>query len=520
MLRTRIQKDIEKLVSRGTSFSVSRPERVEFGDYSSNVALIAAKKLDKNPRDLAAEMKSKLEKAKLFSKINIAGRGFLNFWIRDQKIAEYFYRLSRAGSCPRLSVEQGKKIQVEFISANPTGPLTLANGRGGFLGDALSNVLELAGYTVEREYYVNDTGNQIMTLGKSLAAATGFIPEQESFYRGNYIKKWARKNKKIVKKLRGDPLKLGQRAAKDFLSDIKRGTKKAGINFDRWTSEDALHKKSFVDKALTLFKKKKVVYEKDGAVWLETSKFDDDKDRVVVTSDGYPTYFLADAGHYLETKKRGFLKKVNILGPDHHGYVARIQAAAEIIGLQDSEIIVTQAVRLMRGDKEVRMSKRRGEFIAFEELLDMASLDAIRYFFLMHAPESHMDFDLALAKKRSQENPVYYVQYAHARMASILRKARRRQIKFSFDLKPGEITFLKNLLEIYEALEDTARDYQIHRLPKYAYELAQAFSHFYRDIKVIGSGPDEPRRLFIVKAAKKILGSLLGLMGISAPERM
>ncbi|QQG46071.1 MAG: arginine--tRNA ligase [Candidatus Niyogibacteria bacterium] len=523
MLRGRIKKEIEKLAPKGAEFSIFRPEREAFGDYSSNVAMIAAKAEKKNPRELAADFKKELEKSGLFKKIEIAGSGFLNFWITDGKVAESFGQLSKIKGLPKLNLGKNNKIQIEYVSANPTGPLTLANGRGGFLGDVLGNVLGLAGFKLEREYYVNDTGNQIIILGKSILASAGLIPREEIFYKGDYVKDWAIKNKTKVKKFKDNSLKLGQEAAKDFLKSIKNSLeKKAKIKFDRWTSEDKhIRKRNFVEKARALFDKKNLIYKKDGAVWLKTTDFDDDKDRVLITSDGYPTYFLADSGHYLETLSRGFKKKINILGPDHYGYVARIQAVAEIVGMEESEIIVTQTVRLMKGGEEFKMSKRKGTFVEFEELIDEIGLDASRWFFLERSADTHMDIDLEFAKKQSAENPVYYVQYAHARAASILRKARAASTRPPASVfQPQELSFIKKLLEVADVLEDTAKDYQVQRLTAYAHELAQAFSAYYRDVKVLGSGEDESRRLFIVKSAKNILGSLLKLLGISAPERM
>ncbi len=524
MIRERIKKEILKITLGGVDFSVSRPDRSEFGDYSSNVAMIAAKKLGKNPREVAEKMAEALRQSsgRFFTRIEVAGPGFLNFWVSTEAVGKDFLELVRMKNLPKLSLGKGKKIQVEYVSANPTGPLTLANGRGGFLGDVLSNVLTLSGFRVEREYYINDTGKQIITLGKSILASAGLMPEEETFYKGDYIKEWAKINKTKIKKLQNEPLKLGQEAAKDFLKSIKNALEsRAKIKFDRWTSEEKhIHKKGLIKKAQAFFDKKNLIYKKDGATWLKTTDFADDKDRVLVTSDGFPTYFLADAGHYLETFARGFKKKINILGPDHYGYVARIQAVAEIIGMTDSEIIVTQTVRLMKGGEEFKMSKRKGTFVAFEELIDEIGLDASRWFFLERSSDTHMDIDLELAKKKSAENPVYYVQYAHARMASILRKAKIKKQKPSFNFSTDELKFIKKLLEVLDVLEDTARDYQVHRLTAYAYGLAQAFSAFYRDVKVLDSGSDEPRRLFVVKSAKNTLGSLLKLLGISAPERM
>lgn len=520
MLRLRIRKILEK-ASGIRNFSLEYRGEEKFGDYSSNVAFVLAKQTGKTPHAVAEKLRHKLERQKLFRRIEVASLGFLNFYVSDRKVAEYFFRLSKIKGLPRLSLGGGKKIQIEFISANPTGPLTLANVRGGFLGDVLSNVLSLGGFRVEREYYINDTGNQIYVLGKSLLSAAGILQEEDYFYKGEYVKEWAKKNIAVVRKLKDNPLELGKRVAKDFLAIIKSSVEmNAGIHFDRWTSEVSLHKKSFVSKAIALFRKKGLVYEKDGATWLKTSDLGDDKDRVLVTSDGYPTYFLSDAGHYLESVSRGFNSKINILGPDHYGYVGRIQAAAKIVGLRESKVIVTQAVRIMKNGKEVKVSKRSGMFVTLEELIAEIGLDSARYYFLARSPATHIDIDINFAKKRSQKNPVFYVQYAHARMASILRKAGKKPIKFAFNFEKAELDFIKKILAIHDVLEDTTKDYQVHRLTSYVYEFAEAFAIFYRDQKVLGSGKDEPRRLFIVKNAKNVLASVLALMGITAPEKM
>ena len=508
-------------------FLVEVPESSEHGDYSTNIALVLAKSLKKNPAETATEMLEVLTVQMEDWKVALAGPGFINFWIGEKFLQTEFKKILQDGKKYGSGKKKKQKIQVEFVSANPTGPLTLANGRGGFLGNALSNVLEFAGYTVEREYYVNDTGNQIITLGKSILAAAGFLPEEGSFYKGEYIKKWAKSNYPKIKKFKDDPLRLGQQAAQDFLAGIKKTLKKAGIDFDRFTSEEKnIHKKSLVKKVLEALEKSGKVYKNEGAVWLKTTDFGDDKDRVLLTSDGYPTYFLADAGHYLETKIRKFAGKINILGPDHFGYVKRIQVAADLLGLKNSKIIVTQAVRLVRGGTEVKMSKRAGEFITFADLLNEVGADVARYFFLEKSPDTHIDFNLDLAKERSVKNPVYYIQYAYTRAASIIRKAQSIKRKAQkINLQPlkekEELALLKKLIQFPEVIEDTASDYQIHRLFRFALELARIFHNFYEKHRVIVDDSQLTEvRLNLVLGVKLVLKNLLDLMGMDSPEKM
>ncbi len=536
-----------------------------------------------SPHEIAEEIAGKLRKnsENIFEKIEVAGGGFINFWLKPEVLYEELKEIleqkdgygatsdrrhsdKRHGDTatqrhltgdtatydtatfdrrpPQSGARQTTKIQVEFVSANPTGPLTLANGRGGFLGDVLANVLEMTGYEVEREYYINDVGGQILTLGKSILAANGIIADAEEFYKGEYVKEWAKKNKKIVLKLKDKPMKIGQMAAKDFLKSIKKVLeKKAGIAFDKWTSEEKeIHKKKLAEKALEIFKQKGFVYEKDGAVWLKTTEFQDDKDRVLITSAGLPTYFLADGGHYLETIKRGYKRKINILGPDHYGYVKRIQAVAKILDFEKSEVIITQALRLTENGKEVKMSKRKGQFITFEELVDEVGADVARFFFLMVSHNSHMDFDMALAKEKSNKNPVYYTQYAFVRCASILRKipnshayngqAGKLQItnkskipnsKLSALNTNEDIKLMLHLSQFSEVIEDTANDYQAHRLTRYAVELARVFHNFYEKERIIGESKDlAEARLVLVQATKIVFENLFGILGISVPEKM
>ena len=537
MIKTKIENYLGKAVGNDIKIEVFVPENEQFGHYSTSVALKLAKELKKPSMEIAEEIKTALSYGiakKYFKKIEIAAPGFINFWVSEKylqdELKEILKQKEKYGK--QFKIQNSKfKIQVEFISANPTGSLTLANGRGGFMGHALSNILEFHGYKVEREYYVNDAGNQILTLGKSILANSGFLAFEEKFYKGDYVKKWAIKNSLKVKKFKINPMKIGQMAAADFLKEIKLVVKKAGINFNRWTSEEKdIYRKNFTSKALDIFKKAGLTYEKDGALWLKTTDFSDEKDRVLITSDGFPTYFLADSGHYLETKKRGFNKKIMILGPDHHGYVKRIQAAAKIIGLKDSEVIITQAIRLMSDGEEVRMSKRSGKFIMFKELIKEVGVDAARFFFLMHSADTHMDFDLNLAKERSMKNPVYYIQYANARIYSILAKIKNQKSKIKItnqNLKlnllntPEDINLIRILARFPEIIKEAADKYNPQILARYSLELARQFHNFYEKERIIGEEKEiATARLELIKATQNIFKILFNILGINLPKKM
>lgn len=519
-------------INPGADFDVFFSEYEEHGHLSSNIAFKEAKRQAKEPKELAQEIKNVLDKEGKFGRIEVAGAGFLNFWVSDNILGESLKDILKAGSeygKNTVPAEERKRIQVEYVSANPTGPLTLANGRGGFLGDVLSNVLEWTGHEVEREYYVNDTGNQVLTLGKSILASAGFLPKEDYFYKGEYVSEWAEKNKELIREYKEKPLELGKKAAEEFMGLIKEALEtKAGIRFDRYTSEDNdIHKKGFIEKALDIFKEKGMTYEKDGALWLKTTEFGDDKDRVLVTSDNIPTYLLADSGHTLETKERGFDGKINILGPDHYGYVKRIKASAEILGFSEYDVIVTQMVRIVEDGKEMKMSKRRGQFLEYAGVVDEVGADVTRFFFLQAAPETHMDFDLGLAKERSQKNPVYYVQYAYVRAKNILKKLKEENKEpelnpdISFLSTKEDKTMIIKLVQFPELINEISKDRQVHQLNRYALSLAKTFHNFYEKERVIGEKEEVvSSRAALVKAALIIFENLFKVINISAPEEM
>jgi len=521
MLKEEIKKIIGKAVGQDAlNFSVEMPDDKNHGDYSTNVALILAKKLNKNPRETAEMIKYKIGKNKLFSKIEIAGPGFVNFFIAK----DYFQKqvavvLKDKNKFGNLKIGRNKKINVEFISGNPTGPLTLGNGRGGFGGDVLANVLKKAGYKVSREYYTNDTGAQIKKLGHSV------LGDAEAVYKGKYIDEL---RKKVVWPDRHpDPEKVGEKAGKIILEKmIKPSVKKMGVKFDKWFSETTLYKNKEVDKVINELKEKGFIYESEGALWFKSKDLGDDKDRVLIRADGIKTYFASDIAYLRNKFERGFDKLIIFLGADHYGYVARLKAASHALGYkkEDIDAIVLQLVRLFENGKEVRMAKRTGIYVTIDELIDEVGLDVARFFFLQRSLNTHFNFDMDLARDRSDKNPVFKVQYAYARINSIFKKSKIQNPKLkNIELlkEPDELDLIKQIIRFPEIIEDIAKDYQLQRLPNYALELAESFHKFYEKCRVITEDKKlTEARLSLILATKIVLKNTLELMGISAPEKM
>jgi arginyl-tRNA synthetase len=513
MMREEIKKITEKAVSdlygKTVEAEIGRPQDPVFGDYSTNVALV----LGKNPQEIASAIKGKAS----FEKIEVRN-GFINFFVSKEYLQKQVENIIKKDSgFGRLKIGKGKKVNVEFISANPTGPLTLGNGRGGFCGDVLANVLSVAGFRTKREYYINDTGEQVRKLGHSV------LGDSQAVYQGGYIED-------LRKKIKGeDAERIGQKAAGIILKEmIKPTIKRMKVNFDVWFSEKDLYRKKETEKILILLKKKELSYEKEGAVWFRSTEFGDDKDRVLVKAGGEPTYFLSDMAYLKNKFKRGFELLFFFWGADHFGYINRIKAAAQALGFdkENVRIVIMQLVRLIQQGKEVKMSKRTGTYVTLDELMDEVGLDVARFFFLARSPDTHLNFDLDLAKEQSEKNPVYYVQYAHARICSILRKLKTKVAKAATgkcDLlnHSSELDLIKQLIVFPEIVEDTARDYQVQRLPQYAVGIAAAFHRFYRDCRVINENNDlQKARLSLTLAAKVVLKNTLSLMGVSAPEKM
>lgn len=518
-IREEIKKSVAKSLNSlgyGEEFLVKvlKPKEASFGDYSVSVAMEIAKKEGINPFEVATQIKEKLD-SKYFEKIEVVNPGFINFFVSKEVVLGEIQEVLKSGEkFGNLNIGKSK-IQVEFISANPTGPLTVGNGRGGPFGDVLANVLSKAGNKVEKAYYVNDYGQQILSLGHSV------LKDAEAKYSGEYIDELAL----IIKEK--DPYKIGVEAAAIVLESIKKTVKDLNISFDEWFSEKSLHDQGEVEKAIELLKKKGFTYESEGALWFKSTLFGDERDRVIVKSDDKSTYLAGDiAYHRNKFEKKKFDKVINIWGADHFGDVAGLMAGIEAIGHKDKlEIVLLQFVTVMRDGKPVKMSKRMGTAVLMDDLLAELSADVIKFFFLQKSNNTHLNFDMDLAREQSDKNPVYYVQYAHARIASILRSAGVSSTKkinnISLLTHASEIELMKQILKLPEIIEDTSLDYQIHRIPQYAVELATAFHKFYNDCHVLVEDEKlKEARLGLAYATKIALRNTLELMGISAPEQM
>jgi len=504
LVREEIKKLILKAIAKDIEIKIEKPERKEFGDYSTNIAL----QLKKDPDEIAKKLKAEESNARVFEKIEVVPPGFINFFVSKEylqkQVEEILKEKEKFGT---LKIGKNKKVNVEFVSANPTGPLHIGNGRGGFCGDVLANIFQKAGYRSSREYYINDMGRQIETLKNSLEG-------KEPCYKNPYIDELKKKKEKNTK-----------RAVKFIVDKIKKTAESMGIEYDKWFYESKLYSKE-TNKVLKLLKKKKLIYEKEGAVWFRSTKFGDDKDRVLIKKDGEKTYILSDLAYLKNKFERKFDCLIIFLGAEHHGYVGRLKAGAEALGYDRKKVkpIVFQLVKLVEKGKQVRMSKRTGVYVTVDELLDeIKGKDVARFFFLTRNYGNHLSFNLDLAKQQSEKNPVYYVQYAYARICSIIRKSKIKEAKPQSDLleHPSELKLIKNLIRLPEIVEDTAHDYQVQRLPQYAMDLAAVFHQFYRDCRVISEDKELTKsRLVLVRATKIVLKNTLDLMGITSPEKM
>lgn len=496
------------------NFTVEIPENKEYGDYAVNIALILAKKQGRNPMEIADEIKSKIQ-SDIFEKIEIVNPGFINLFLKSEFLQNQVKTIIKQGKkFGQSEIGKGKKVQIEFISCNPTGPLTVANGRGGPMGDVLANIFSATGHKTEKEFYVNNTGVQIEVLGHSI------LKDEQAQYKGEYINKLAEQIKEK------DAYLVGKKAAEIIIKEmIKKTVDKLNIKYDKWFFESDLHKKNLPDKIIKILKEKKLLYESEGATWFKSTDFGDNRDRVLIKKDKMKTYLANDiAYHYNKFQERKFDKVINIWGADHHGDVPGLMAGVEAIGHKGKlEILLTQFISVIEKGEKVKMSKRLGTFIPMDELLEAVSLDVVRFFFLMHSADKQMDFDLDLAKEKSDKNPVYYVQYAYARINGILRKSSKSNsnIKLNLLIQPSEVELMKKLFKLPEIIEDTVKDYQVQRLPIYAIELAANFHRFYTECHVLGEKKElEQARLTLIKAVKITLENVLNLMGISKPKKM
>ena len=539
-----MKKEIQKLIQQaiksayGIDFDMEKikvdypPEGM--GDFSTNVALLLTREVRKSPMEVAEELKATCSGPTAqpkrdadgplrFKKIEIAKPGFINFYLADNSLQLVVVKINEEKSnFGNSEIGKGKKIHLDFVSANPTGPVHIGNARGGPLGDTLANVFEKTGYAPHREYYVNDAGNQVEILGHSI------IGDDQAQYSGEYINNIKYQISNIKDK---DTKTVGEEGVKIILEEIiKPSMEKVGIKFGSYFSEKELQESGKVDEVTNLLKEKDFIYEKEGALWFKSTQFGDDKDRVVQKSTGEKTYFGSDIAYHKEKLDRGFDKLIDIWGADHHGEVARTKGALEALGYKDRlDIILTQFVRVFEGGKELKMSKRTGTYVSVDDLIDEVGKDATRFFFLLHSAEAHMNFDLDLAKEKSEKNPVYYVQYAHARIASILRKADvlrsdlRNVLRSDLrKLHEKERVLMFELLKFPDLIEEISQNYVVHYLPRYAIGLADKFHSFYDECRVIDEKNPEltAARLELVKAVKIVLAEILRLMGISAPEKM
>jgi arginyl-tRNA synthetase len=516
--------------------SLEIPKEKKFGDFSANIAMKLSKDLKKSPMDIAAAIIKNIEESDIICDTKVEKPGFINFYISNKAVSDVLCDIIKekdgfGSSC----IGSGKKAQIEFVSANPTGPLTVAHGRQAAIGDSLARILKFCGYSVVKEYYINDEGVQIQALGKSVKARLmETLGEKSEFpengYKGQYIYDIAKKIKDgKVAEQSSAPLSddfFMEYAAKEIMGMITNDLEDFGVHFDVWFSQKALAKSGNIEKALSILKAKGFLYENEGATWFRSTQFKDDKDRVLIKSDGSYTYVTPDIAYHREKFEKGYDAIIDILGPDHHGYINRIKAGCEALGYDSGKlhIMIAQLVTLYRDGKLVRMSTREGEFITLREVIDEIGKDAARFFFIMRRTESHLDFDMALAKAQTMDNPVYYIQYAHARISSI--------IGFSKDIQPNldnlalldkeqETDLIKALMRYPKIIEAAALNLEPSILLSYLQDLAGFFHTYYNAHRIVTDDKLlTEARITLIHTVKNVLASGLSLLGVTALEKM
>lgn len=525
-------------------FSVEVPKNAAHGDFATNVAMLLAPSAKRAPRDVARILVDKIEKnAALIQRVEIAGPGFINFHLRPaawhRALEELESRGERFGSS---LAGRGVRVQVEFVSANPTGPLHVGHGRGAALGDALANILSFAGYDVQREYYINNVGTQMQNLGRSVYLRYQELLKKDvvfpdELYQGTYIVDIA---KEVI-------LKYGERyleateheaipffsafAADIILKGIKDDLETFGVRFDNWFSEQVLFERGAVQQSLRELKERDLAYEHEGALWFRTTRFGDEKDRVIVKEDGNTTYFASDIAYHRDKFSRGFNRVIDIWGADHHGYVPRIRGVLQALGIPADAftVILVQMVNLLRGGVPVAMSTRSGEFVTLRQVVDEVGKDAARFIFLTRRSDAQLDFDLEVAKKQSDENPVYYVQYGHARICSIISFAREKNIhlpsarnaNLSLLAAVEEIDLIKKLSQFPEIVLGSAQALEPHRIAVYLMDLVGQFHSYYGKYRVISDDLElSTARLCLINGIRRVLKNGLQLLGVAAPEKM
>ena len=515
------------LPERATTFE--RPRQREHGDWATNVALTLSKPVGRPPRDIAQTIIEHLDLPVDVERVEVAGPGFINLHLSHQALEQIVRAVVAQGNAwGRSSGEMKGRAQVEFVSANPTGPLHVGSGRWAAAGDAIANLLDATGWEVQREYYLNDAGNQLELFGLSVKAAADGEEPPENGYRGAYITELA---EELGDAARGDVGTVTELAYRRMLERIKATMVTFGVDFDEWFSERTLHDSGAVGRVVAKLREAGQAYEQDGAVWLRTSEFGDDKDRVLVRADGRPTYFAADCAYMASKVERGFDKCIYLLGADHHGYVNRLKAIAGAEGLDPDavEIIIGQLVNLLRAGEPVRMSKRTGDIITFDELIDEVGPDAARYTFLRTSLDVTLDFDIAEVVKQERENPVFYIQYSHARIAGIMRTATERGVvPGTVDDAPLDLLthdteeeLIRRISAYPESVQYAAEERAPHKIAYYSESLAEAFHRFYTECQVVSDDEALTRaRYWLCVAARQTLVNALGLLGVRAPDRM
>ncbi|MDI9485118.1 MAG: arginine--tRNA ligase [Bacillota bacterium] len=518
------------------------PRDTSHGDFASNIALVTAKAAKKAPREVAQIIVRHLPAGGYIREVEVAGPGFINFFLSNQWLYDTIRAIEKEGlSYGNSDHGAGEKILLEFVSANPVGPMNVVNARAAAVGDTLARLFRAAGYTVGTEFYVNDAGNQADVFARSLEArfqqlTNADYPFPEDGYPGDYVAELAEVLKREHPELEGmsleERLAFCKRWGTDKMVEMQsEDLKNYGVEFDLWFRERDLHEQGALEEVIKFLQDRGLLYEAEDALWFKSTEFGDDKDRVIVKSDGTYTYVTADIAYHHDKLKRGFTKLIDIWGPDHHGYIGRMKAAIQALGYSEDtlEVLILQYVALLRNGQQVKMSKRAGEFITMEDLVEEVGKDAARFFFLHRSPESHLDFDLDLAVEQSNENPVFYVQYAHARIASILRQAGEMgvslpssdQVKLELLTHDSELAMIKQLAALPEELLTAAVQREPHRMTRYALELAGLFHSFYTHCHILGEEEQlRDARLVLVMQVQRVLRKVLDILGVDAPDQM
>ena len=541
-LRAELSRVAARFGADGLEFVLERPRDAGHGDLATNIAMLLARRERANPRKTAERVLQELKlPPTLIAKTEIAGPGFINFWLAEDQLANAHQQILEAGTkYGRATWGAGLKVNLEFVSANPTGPLHVGHGRGAALGDAIASLLEWTGHAVTREFYVNDAGVQIDKAAQSLWARirqeAGYQAEvPEGGYHGEYVKENARAVLKWEGRAFADlPEEEGLRRCRTLIVRLQREEQDSdleqfGVKFDVISSEQSAYDSGAVERAIQLLESRGLTYESEGALWLRTTDFGDDKDRVLRKSDGTLTYLTPDIAYHVDKHDRGFDRAIDVWGADHHGYIPRMRAALAALGYPPDffDVELVQLVRVVRGGEEVKMSKRSGEFVTLRDLYEEVGVDAARYFFLARKGASPLDFDIDLAKKQTDENPIFYVQMAHARLSGIFRTAQRDPdtVQGSLDMRglpdPEDAELLKKLVQFPEAVEKAAREREPHRITVYLHELATVVHGWYHRTRTLGEPAEvEKARLLLTRASRIVLANGLALLGISAPDRM